>query len=88
MKKKKQTKSAKVEKISNEHLRELQELVTNSNRTTIAIGNLEMKKFDAMRELETLDAKLLLLQKTLEDKYGTSNVNIHDGTILGHEQVN
>lgn len=89
MTKKKQTKEAKqVTKISNDHLSKLQDLVSSSNRTTIAIGNLEMKKFQAIQDLEVLDSKLLLLQKELEEEYGTSNVNIQDGTIINHEQVN
>ena len=82
------TKTKKATKISNEHLSELQDLVSTANKTSMSIGNLEAKKFAMLKELEVIDGKLMILQVALEKDYGTSNVNITDGTIISDEQVN
>ena len=81
-------KTKEITKISNEHLSKLQELVTNANKTSMGIGGLEAQKFGMLKKLEAIDGELMVLQVALEEEYGTSNVNITDGTIIKDEQVN
>jgi uncharacterized FlgJ-related protein len=82
------TKDKKITKISNEHLSELQNLVSTANKISMGIGGIEAQKFAMLKELEVIDGKLMILQVALEENYGTSNVNITDGTIISDEQVN
>jgi len=82
------TKQKKVTKISNEHLSSLQNLITTSNKVNMSIGNLEAQKFGLLRQLEGIDTQLIQLQSTFQEEYGTNNIRIQDGTILGDEQVN
>jgi len=82
------TKVKKATKVSNEHLSKLQELVSTANKTSMGIGGIEAQKFAMLKKLEAIDNELMLLQVALEEAYGTSNINIQDGTILGDEQIN
>jgi len=54
----------------------------------MSIGSVEAQKFSMLKNLEAIDTELMALQATLDKEYGTSNVNITDGTILGDEQIN
>ncbi len=87
-KKIKELRGEKPTRISNEHLSKLQELVSNANKISMSIGSVEAQKFSMLKNLEVIDTELMALQATLDKEYGTSNVNITDGTILGDEQVN
>ena len=82
------TKEKKVTKVSNDHLSKLQELVSNANKTSMSIGGIEAQKFAMLKKLDAIDGELMILQVALEEAYGTSNINIQDGTIIGDEQVN
>ena len=55
-------------KISQEHLEELQSGVSKINQVALQIGNLE------------LQSDLSKFQAKLEEKYGKVSVNIQDGT--------
>ena len=68
-------------KISNEQLDELQKLIADTNRLQINVGGLESQKYDMLRFLSDMNAQIMRLQKKFEKEYGTSDINIQDGTI-------
>ena len=57
-------------KITDEELKELQEVVASMNRAKIEIGQLEVQKSKLLSAVDNLDARLAVSQKSLEDKYG------------------
>ncbi len=61
----------KAEKISDEHLKELQSIINNINMCQINIGKLEAQKHKLIHDLV----------HTLKKEYGTYDVNISDGKI-------
>ena len=71
----------KVEKISDEHLSELQKTVNAINAIQFNIGKVEVQKHKALHELAVTQDKIALLQDTLVKEYGTYDVNLTDGTI-------
>ena len=71
----------KVEKISDEHLSELQKTVNAINTIQFNIGKMEVQKHKMLHDLAINNDKVLLLQEKLEKEYGTYDVNLDDGTI-------
>ena len=71
----------KVEKISEEHLKELQNLVNGINGIQFNIGKIESQKHELLHNLSMIQQKIQQMQDTLQKEYGTFDVNIEDGTI-------
>ena len=71
----------KVDKISDEHLKELQEVVNIINNIQFNIGKLGGQKHSLLHELSVSQKKILDMQSTFSKEYGTHDVNVIDGTI-------
>ena len=69
------------EKVSKEHLDQLQKLVNNINGIQFNIGKIEQQKHNLLHELAMLQDKITLMQDTLQKEYGTYDVNLKDGII-------
>ena len=80
-KKKDKVLDLKPEKISEEELTELQKIVSAINRLQFDIGTLEAQKHGALHALFEGNDKLNEIQNKFNEKYGTGDVNIQDGTI-------
>ena len=80
-KKIKELKGIKPEKISEKHLKKMQDLVNNLNRSQIEIGGIEIRKHELVHNMSTLREDLTALQLEFEKEYSTFDVNIVDGTI-------
>ena len=70
-----------VEKISEEHLKELQGHVNKINQAQLQLGGLESKKHSLLHAVVTMQTELTEFQNKLEEEYGKVSVNIQDGTI-------
>ena len=75
-----------MEKIKDEELKKLQELVGNINNLQIQIGGLELQKHQTLHKISDLQGELSLLQKELEKEYGTVSINLQDGTISKEQE--
>jgi hypothetical protein len=71
----------KVDKISDTHLKEMQEIVNITNNIQFNIGKIEGQKHSLLHELGLSQKKILNLQETLSKEYGSFDINIADGTI-------
>ena len=71
----------KAEKISEEHLKELQQLVNGVNGIQFNIGKIESQKHEMLHQLTVVQQKISQMQDTLQKEYGTFDVNVNDGTI-------
>ena len=72
---------SKPEKITDEQLKSVQEVVNNINRGQIELGSMEVKKHNLMHQISNIQEELGKLQTELEKEYGTVDINIQDGTI-------
>ena len=70
-----------VEKISEEHLKELQGHVNKINQAQLQLGGLESQKHSLLHAVVTMQTELTEFQNKLEEEYGKVSVNIQDGTI-------
>lgn len=71
---------SEVKKISEEHLKDLQQKVGAIQNLQSQIGGIEAQKHVALHQLLQAQDELQKLQVALQDEYGKINVNIQDGT--------
>ena len=71
----------KVDKISDEHLKEMQEIVNVINNVQFKVGQLEGQKHNLLHELGLSQKKIIDLQNVFQEEYGSFDINIIDGTI-------
>ena len=71
----------KVEKISKEHLEQLQKTVNNINGIQFNIGKIEAQKHQLLHGLSESQGGIKRLQDMLLKEYGAFDVNLDDGTI-------
>ena len=71
----------KADKISEEHLKEMQEVVNVINNMQFKVGQLEGQKHNLLHELGLSQKKVVEFQEVLNKEYGSYDVNIADGTI-------
>ena len=77
----KELKGVKPEKISEDQLKEVQELVNNINRSQMELGQMETKKHAMLHHISALQEGVGGMRDTFEKDYGTADVNIQDGII-------
>ena len=81
MAKRKTKKVEKPSKITNEELNQVQSVINDVNRAQLEIGSFESKKHNLLHHVSILQEKLGEMQIEFEKTYGTSDINIQDGTI-------
>ena len=74
-------------KITEEQLKELQELVAKINNAATQLGNIEMQKHQLLHASNNFQSDLNKLQNNLEEQYGKVTVNLQDGTFKEVEEV-
>jgi len=77
----KELKGIKPEKVTDEQLTKIQNLVNKVNQTQMDIGQLETRKHQALHFLAGVNDELTLLQEELKKEYKTDDVNIQTGII-------
>lgn len=77
----KQVEDIKVEKISEEQLKELQGHVGKINQAQLQLGGMETQKHMLLHQLDAMQKALSDFQNKLEEEYGKVSVNIQDGSI-------
>ena len=82
----KELRGVKPEKISEKHLKELQDAVKDINIMHHEIGVLEAKKHNMIHALAQKQSGLMEMQDTFEKEYGSTDININDGSIK-HKDV-
>ena len=68
-------------KITDEQLKDLQELIGQINNAQLSVGQLETQKAGMMAAIGDLQMKLKGMQDGLEEEYGKVSINIQDGSI-------
>ena len=81
MAKKEKLVDLKPEKVTNEQLTKIQDIVNGINRAQMEVGRYEAGKHTLLHTIQALQGELKLVQDELEKQYGTVNINIEDGTI-------
>ena len=73
--------AAKPEKITDEELKKVQQVISMTNQIKMEIGNTEARKHVLLHELDSVNQKLQEIQKDLEENYGKMDLDINTGEI-------
>jgi len=87
MAKKEKVVDLKPQNITEEELKNLQDLVNALNRVKIKIGSIERRKHGLLHQVISLQQQMQTLQKGFEELYGKVDINITDGAIAYPEDV-
>ena len=71
----------KVDKISDQHLSDLQKVVNTINGIQFNIGKIEAQKHHLLHNLDESQKGIKSMQEMLVKEYGTFDVNLDDGLI-------
>jgi hypothetical protein len=77
----KELKGIKPEKITDEELKSLQELVKDINMMHHQVGVIEAKKHNMIHGMADHQSKLVDMQEAFTKEYNTIDIDINDGTI-------
>jgi len=76
----------KTQKLEEQELKNLQELNARYGKIKIIIGEMELKKADAIEEVKEIKHLFVIEEKKLIDKYGADTVvNLQSGEITKKE---
>ena len=77
----------RAEKITDKQLERMQKAVSGINRTKVELGAIEMQKHSLLHAVNEMQSLMQELQQEFMKDYGTTNVNIQDGSIKYEEDV-
>ena len=77
----------RAEKITDKQLERMQKAVSGINRTKVELGAIEMQKHSLLHAVNEMQSLMQELQQEFMKDYGTTNVNIQDGSIKHEEDV-
>jgi len=77
----KELKGIKPEKITDEQLKKVQDVINDINRSQMEVGSMETKKHAIMYRIASLQESVGEMRNEFEKDYGTADVNIQDGII-------
>ena len=77
----KELKGIKPEKVTDEQLKEVQEIINNINRSQMELGQMETKKHAILHHVSMLQEGVGSMREAFEKDYGTSDIDIQTGVI-------
>jgi len=75
----------RAEKITDQQLKRMQQAVSGINRVKVELGAIEIQKHGLLHSINEMQSLLQELQQEFTKDYGTTNVNIQDGSIKYEE---
>tara|TARA_R100001129_G_C5270159_1_gene233854 strand:+ start:300 stop:599 length:300 start_codon:yes stop_codon:yes gene_type:complete len=76
----------KAEKITEEQLTKVQNVVNTLNRAQLDLGIMETRKHQLLHTISTIQEQLTLIQSEFEKEYGTSDIDIQTGKIKHEDE--
>ena len=71
----------KAEKVSDEHLKQMQQTVNAVNQIQFNIGKIEAQKHTLLHNLSITQDRITVLQDTLMKEYGSVDIDLDSGKI-------
>ena len=76
----------KAKKVTEDQLKELQEVVGKLNQVQMQLGTIELQKHELLHGAAEMQKDLQDTRKKLEEEYGNVSINISDGVITEKEK--
>jgi len=71
----------KPEKVTEEQLKKVQDIINEINKSQLEIGQMETKKHAITHHISSLQEAVGKMKEEFEEQYGTADINIQDGVI-------
>ena len=71
----------KPEKVNEEQLKKIQNLISAANKAQADIGNIEIQKHNILHQIAAIQDRIVLFREEMNKAYGTDNVDIKTGVI-------
>ena len=81
-------KDLRPEKITDEQLAKMRQVVSAINKAQMDIGIIEVRKHEALPAITQMQTQIVELQNEFKEQYGTDDINIADGTIKYNDDNN
>ena len=72
---------SKPEKVTNEELNKIQNLISAANKAQADIGNIEIQKHNILHQIAAIQDRIVLFREEMNKAYGTDDVDIKTGVI-------
>ena len=81
---------SKPEKITNEELNKIQNLIDTANRAQMQVGAMEIQKNDLLNRISAIQNQIALFRNEIQKSYGTDDIDVQTGKIKynKNEQAN
>ena len=81
---------SKPEKITNEELNKIQNLIDTANRAQMQVGAMEIQKNDLLNRISAIQNQIALFRNEIQKRYGTDDIDVQTGEIKynKNEQAN
>ena len=81
-------KDLRPEKITDEQLAKMRQVVSAINKAQMDVGIIEVRKHEALHAITQMQTQIVELQNEFKEQYGTDDINIADGTIKYNDDNN
>ena len=72
---------SKPEKVTNEELNKIQNLISTANRAQMQVGAMEIQKNDLLNRVNAVQSQIAVFRNEIQKSYGTDDVNVQTGEI-------
>ena len=72
---------SKPEKVTNEELNKIQNLISAANKAQADIGNIEIQKHNILHQIATIQDQIVLFREDMNKAYGTDDIDIKTGVV-------
>ena len=72
---------SKPEKITNEELNKIQNLIDTANRAQMQVGAMEIQKNDLLNRISAIQNQIALFRNEIQKSYGTDDIDVQTGEI-------
>ena len=72
---------SKPEKVTNEELNKIQNLINTANKAQAELGSIEIQKHNILNQVATVQDQIVLFRNELNKSYGTDDIDIKTGVI-------
>mgnify|MGYP003130651834 CR=1 FL=1 len=72
---------SKPEKITNEELNKIQNLISTANKAQVDLGSIEIQKHNILHQVEAMQGTITVFRDEMKKTYGTDDIDIQSGVI-------
>ena len=72
---------SKPEKVTNEELNKIQNLINSANKAQVNLGGIEIQKHNILHQVEAIQTAITIFKDEMKKTYGTDDIDLQNGII-------